>query len=92
MQRIFSNSPSGDFVLNPYRKLVSKSKTIWVAAPYVTVTDELLEAQKAGKEIKLIVGLNDCTSPKALAQVHGLPIFGVRNVLIVTCPRSRASS
>jgi len=78
MPRIFSNSPSGDFVLNPYRKMVCTSKVIWIAAPYVTATDELLEAQKAGKEVRLIVGLNDCTSPKALAQIHGLPSLGVR--------------
>lgn len=78
MQRIFSNSPSGDYVQNPYRRMVGASKVIWVAAPYVTATDELLEAQKAGKEIRLIVGLNDCTSPKALRQVHDLPGFGIR--------------
>jgi hypothetical protein len=78
MQRIFSNSPSGDYVINPYRKMVASAKVIWVAAPYVTATDELLLAQKEGKEIRLIVVLNDCTSPKALAQVHGLPNFGLR--------------
>lgn len=78
MQRYFSNSPSGDYVLNPYRKLVNTSKSIWVAAPYVTATDELLAAQKEGADVRLIVGLNDSTSPKALKQVHGLAGFGLR--------------
>lgn len=78
MQRIFSNSPSGDYVQNPYRRMVGASKVIWIAAPYVTATDELFEAQQAGKEIRLIVGLNDCTSPKALRKVHDLPGFGIR--------------
>jgi hypothetical protein len=58
--------------------MVGSSKVIWVAAPYVTATDELQEAQKAGKEIRLIVGLNDCTSPNALRQVHDLASFGIR--------------
>jgi hypothetical protein len=58
--------------------MVSASKVIWVAAPYVTATDDLLEAQKAGKEIRLIVGLNDCTSPHALRQVQDLAGFGIR--------------
>lgn len=78
MQRIFSNSPSGDYVQNPYRRMVSSSNVIWVAAPYVTATDELLDAQKAGKEIRLIVGLNDCTSPHALRKVHDLSGFQIR--------------
>lgn len=78
MGRVFSNSPAGDYVKNPYCQMVSASKVIWVAAPYVTATDELLNAQKAGKTVQLIVGLNDCTSPDALSQVYDLPNFAIR--------------
>jgi predicted transcriptional regulator len=78
MQRIFSNRPPGDYLINPYRRLAASSKTLWIAAPYVTATDELLTAQKAGAEVQLIVGLNDCTSPKALAQINGLANFRIR--------------
>jgi hypothetical protein len=78
MLRISSNSPSGDYLLNPYRQMIAASKMIWVAAPYVTEIDELLKAQSAGKAVQLIVGLNDCTSPDALSRIHGLPNFAIR--------------
>ncbi len=79
MSRIFSNSPRRhDYVQNSYARMVKGSKSVWVAAPYVTQTDELVQAHKDGKEIKLLVGLNDCTSPKALEQVIGKSSFEVR--------------
>jgi len=58
--------------------MISTSKVIWVAAPYVTVTEDLLAAQQAGKIVQLIVGLNDCTSPTSLRRVHLLPNFAIR--------------
>ena len=64
--------------MNPHRQMVERSRTIWAAAPYVTTIDQLLEAQRAAKEIRLIVGLNDCTSPSALRQIHGLPNIGIK--------------
>lgn len=78
MHRVFSNSPAGDYVMNPYCRMVARAKAIWIAAPYVTATDELLAAQKQGKEVRLIVGLNDATSPTALAQIHELPNLTIR--------------
>jgi hypothetical protein len=41
MGRVYSNGPDKDFVVNPFTKLVSDSKQISVAAPYVTQTAAL---------------------------------------------------
>lgn len=49
------------------------SNNLWIAAPYVTETEELAEAAKAGKSVRLLVGLNDCTSAKALRDLHDIP-------------------
>jgi hypothetical protein len=78
MRRVFSNGPSKDFVINPFRSLVHKSGRVHIAAPYVTKTDELVQAAKVGKSVDLLVGLNASTSPQALAAVHGLPNMAVR--------------
>jgi hypothetical protein len=79
VSKIYSNSPQiHDYVQNAYVRMVQSSKTVWIAAPYVTQTDELLQAHKNGKEVKLLVGLNDCTSPKALEQVMGKSGFEIR--------------
>lgn len=66
MTRFFSNGPSKDFVVTPYQSLVHSSSEILAAAPYVTRTQELVRAAKAGKSVSLLVGLNVSTSPEAL--------------------------
>jgi hypothetical protein len=78
MRRVFSNGPSKDFVINPFTSLVHKSGRVHIAAPYVTKTDELVQAAKVGTSVDLLVGLNASTSPQALAAVHGLPNMAVR--------------
>lgn len=78
MRRIFSNGPAKDFVLNPVTGLIRKSRRFHIAAPFVTKTDFLAEAARAGKSIELLVGLNEATSPQALAAVHGIPSISIR--------------
>lgn len=78
MRRIFSNGPAKDFVSNPFGALVAKSRSIHVAAPFVTQADALAEAAARGKSIELLVGLNVATSPQALARVHGKPNVAIR--------------
>lgn len=77
MSNVYSNGPGKDFVRTPYAKLISSTIDLFVASPYVTLTSELLEAAKAGKRIRLLVGLNAATSPAALRSV-----FGVSNIAI----------
>ena len=78
MDRLFSNGPSNDFVLNPFNRLVLNSSRLYLAAPYFTAGDTVRDAVKAGKSVQLIVGLNAATSPQALAKVHGVPNLAVR--------------
>ncbi len=53
--------------------MVGASKNLWIAAPYVTKTEELVEAAKTGRSVRLLVGLNDCTSAKALKALQNVP-------------------
>jgi hypothetical protein len=77
--RIFSNGPVlKDFVVNPFLELVSKSTSLLVAAPFVTKTDELIQAAKNGKSVKLIVGVNTSTSPEALSAAYNVPNLEIR--------------
>jgi hypothetical protein len=78
MRRIFSNGPSKDFVINPFTSLIQKSRSLHIAAPFVTKIDELVSAAKDGKSVDLLVGLNMATSPTALAAVHDRPNIAVR--------------
>ena len=76
MSSVFSNGGSGDFVLNPFQRFVRDSSTAWIAAPFVKKTDELVQAIKAGKSVRLLVGLNIITSPESLRAAYsaGCPI------------------
>ncbi|HWB53393.1 MAG TPA: phospholipase D family protein [Tepidisphaeraceae bacterium] len=78
MKRIFSNGPAKDFVVNPFTELVSESSELYIAAPYVTETGELLAAAKGGKSVKLLAGLNASTTPEALSAVHSVAGIAVR--------------
>jgi hypothetical protein len=78
MSRIFSNGPTKDFVLNPFRTMVQASQNLWIAAPYVSKTDELVEAANKGKSVCLLVGLNACTAPEALSAVFDLASCEIR--------------
>lgn len=78
MNRLFSNRGSANYVINPYQDQISRSRELMIAAPYVTKTDQLVAAANAGKSIRLIVGINECTSPQALTPLIGLPNCAVR--------------
>jgi hypothetical protein len=58
MQHLFSNGPNREFVFNRFAQMVSESNQIDVAAPYVSKTEELLDASKHGKQVNLLAGLN----------------------------------
>jgi len=73
VDNIFSNGPKKDFVRKPFQRMAMTSNNLWIAAPYVTETEELVEAARAGKSVRLLVGLNDCTSAKALRDLHDVP-------------------
>ena len=78
MRRLFSNGPSKDFVFNPFAQMLSETSGVSIATPYVTKTEDLLEAAKKGKQVSLLVGLNGSTSPDALWAVHDKPNIDVR--------------
>lgn len=70
MNRIFSNRGNGDFVANPFNKLIGLSSHIHLAAPYFTCADPILRVADDGKSVQLLVGLNATTSPDELRKVH----------------------
>jgi hypothetical protein len=78
MRRLFSNGPAKDFVINPFTRLIATSQRLYIAAPYVTKTDELIQAARQGKSVDLLVGLNASTSPQALAAASGIPNLAIR--------------
>lgn len=79
MSEVFSNSPDDkDYVWNPLRDLLRSSSRVYLAAPYFTEADDILNAARAGKPIDLLVGLNPSTSPEALRQVFNVPNISVR--------------
>jgi hypothetical protein len=78
MRRVFSNGPAKDYVIKPFQALVQKSARLYIAAPYVTLTDDLVQAARTGKSVDLLVGLNGSTSPKALAAAQGIPGLSMR--------------
>ncbi|HLK15635.1 MAG TPA: phospholipase D family protein [Fimbriimonadaceae bacterium] len=77
MTRLYSNGV-GDFVLNPFNKLIQTSSQLSLAAPYFTMADPIVRAANGGKLVQLLVGLNAATSPQALAATHGLANLAVR--------------
>jgi hypothetical protein len=78
MNSVFSNGPTKDFVINPFTDLTLETAQLYIAAPYVTETGQLLSAAKNGVSVKLLVGLNASTTPQALAAVYGIPNISIR--------------
>ena len=78
MSRIFSNGGGGDFVVNPFNELVARSQRLYLAAPYFTHAEPLLEAAETGKPVQLLVGLNAATDANALKAIHGRPEIAIR--------------
>lgn len=78
MNRLFSNRGAANYVINAFREQISQSSEILVAAPYVTKTEDLANAARSGKTVRLIAGINECTSPEALRALVGTPNCTVR--------------
>src|SRR5690348_13168186 len=78
MNRIFSNGPRKDYVINPFSRLIAGASRLHLAAPYFTHADPILDAVKHGKSVQLLIGLNAATSPDALRKVHEVPNLAVR--------------
>ena len=78
MNRIFSNGGDGDFVVNPFNELAARSERLFLAAPYFTHAEPLLEAAEAGKSVQLLIGLNATTDANALKVIHGRPEIAIR--------------
>jgi hypothetical protein len=75
---VFSNSPEKDLVRKPFQASMRATSRAFLAAPYFTEVEDILEAAKAGKSIDLLVGLNSATSPSALSSVFNVPHIAVR--------------
>jgi hypothetical protein len=78
MVRIFTNGPRKDYVINPFNELADGASQIYLAAPYFTKPEPILDAMKKGAQVQLLIGLNESTSPQALAQVNQKPGIAVR--------------
>ena len=78
MNRIYSNGGNGDFVINPFNELAADSKRLYLAAPYFTHAEPVLEAIHKGKSVQLLVGLNAATDANALKEIHGHAEVAIR--------------
>jgi PLD-like domain len=78
MSRVFSNGLAKDYVINPFRTMAHRSDNLWIAAPFVTTTEDLLNASKQGKSVFLLAGLNASTTPEALKIIYGAANCEVR--------------
>ena len=78
MTRIFSNGGNRDFVTNPFYKLAEHSKHLYLAAPYFTYAEPILDAIADGKSVQLLVALNAATDADALKLIHGRADIAIR--------------
>ena len=78
MNRVNSNAGASDFVINSFVEFGEHSSKLYLAAPYFTVAEPILDAVDDGKTVKLLVGLNPATNPRALQSVHGKPGVAIR--------------
>jgi len=65
-------------VIKPFEKLAHGASRLFLAAPYFTKAEPILEAAKKGKSVQLLIGLNEATSPQALAKLQGISGIAVR--------------
>lgn len=78
MKRILSNGRDKDFVANAVTRLSTQPRALYLAAPYFTYPDPVLEASRLGKPVQLLIGLNSAADPDAVAKVVGAPGVAVR--------------
>ena len=69
MVKILSNGPSRDYVLAAFQKFSASSSEAFLAAPYFSYADPLIDTLKTGCKINLLVCLNPSTHPDALRAV-----------------------
>lgn len=69
MPRLFTNGPN-NIVVGALQRMSQKSRHLHLAAPYFDYSAPIEDAAKAGKSVKLLIGLNSATSPDALDRVR----------------------
>ena len=74
MSRVFSNGPNNDYVSSAFSQLLKDATFAHLASPIFAdakkLVSDLILAAKKGKRIRLLVGLNQATSPSALRRIH----------------------
>jgi hypothetical protein len=83
MKCILSNGRDKDFVANAVTRLSAQSHALYLAAPYFTYPEPVLEASRQGKPVQLPIGLNAATHPDAVAKVVGAPGVAVRYLTLL---------
>ena len=78
MSRIFSNGAQRGYVINPFERLMEPASQLYLAAPYFSFVDPIVKAAAHGKHVRLLIGLNQATSPRALEKVYGTPGIDIR--------------
>ncbi len=69
--KIYSNGKFDGYVRSPFEVQLQVSQTAFLAAPYYTYYEPILEAAEAGAKIDLLIGLNPATNPNAIRKVFG---------------------
>src|SRR6185369_5131272 len=78
MKRILSNGRDKDFVASALFRLTAQSRALYLAAPYFTYCEPVLEAARQNKPVQLLIGLNTATHPDAVTRVVSMPGVAVR--------------
>lgn len=78
MRRLFTNGLSKDYVVNPFVSALTGSSSAFLAAPYFTLSKQIVEAAVGGTIIQLLIGLNSATDPAAVKAVLDAPNIAVR--------------
>lgn len=53
VNRIFSNGGKNDYVIEPFKKLIARSLYVYLAAPYFTQADHILNAINGEMSVQL---------------------------------------
>lgn len=77
MRRVFSNGKN-DYVANAFDRLSRTARTLYLAAPYFSYANPVIDAARAGKTVRLLIGLNSATKPNSVAQAVATPRVDVR--------------
>lgn len=69
-RRIYSNGEDAERVLGPFEALAKGAARVDMASAFFTLDAPVRKAAAANKKVRLLVGLNAATSPRALRTVH----------------------